>query len=256
MPTDLGCICYLANHTRKAMDDIVLGLDSLQQHYRRRFPCPVYIFHEPEMTHEMRGRIRDVVTDVQFIEIRFPPAPPGLDTTLTAQAVGYRHMCHWFANDIFHHPVMARHKYYMRLDTDSQLLGPVNYDLFEYMDTHGCVYGYITEFQDQPSCAGGLWPLVRDYLAAHPEIKPVHELYKDIPEYRCYYTNFELCRTDWFRQEPWATYFKAVDDAGGIYSIRWGDHIIRYIGVRLFLQDKEVHHFRDIKYFHQGSFNC
>ena len=251
--SSLGCICYLANHTALAVADLVESLRSLQIHYRARFRCPLYVFHEPEMTEGMKLQIIRACPDAQLVQLVFP-ARPGSEH-FTGGALGYRHMCHWFADDIFHHPVMQAHKYYIRLDTDSKLLAPIEYDLFAAAETKGWTYGYITEFNDQPSVADGLWPCVRKYLDAHPELVPLRTLYKDIPEYRCYYTNFELCCMDWFRSEPWTSYFKAVDEAGGIYSVRWGDHIIRYIGVRLFVPDVQIHHFRDIKYFHQGAFN-
>jgi hypothetical protein len=250
-----GCVCYLANHTPKAVSDLVQSLQGLQKYYRRSYPCRVLIFHEAEMTQDMKSTITHAAPGLQLLEIKFPDAPASV-AGLSAGAIGYRHMCHFFANDIFYHEALQPYAYYMRLDTDSQILGPINYDIFDSMAANNQKYGYITEFMDQPSVADGLWPCVQKYLDTHPEVKPLKQLYTDILQYRCYYTNFEVCNIAWFKQGEWPAMFRAVDEAGGIYTIRWGDHIIRFIGVNMFMQKAEIRHFKDIKYWHQGAFNC
>jgi hypothetical protein len=141
----------------------------------------------------------------------------------------------------------------MRLDSDSMILSPVKFDLFGYMQKSDFLYGFISDaLTDRVEYTAGLWPLAEQVIQAgrHPVYKT---LYHDIPEGRCFYTNFEICRLDWFRQAAWSEFFSEIDRAGGIYTTRWGDHIIRYLGVNLFAPPGHITRV-PIHYYHQGEY--
>jgi hypothetical protein len=210
------------------------------------------LFHEASLTEEARGDIaRSAKFPVKFAELKFTDPSPPVDIGASIFKMGYRHMCHFFADDIFHRPELAEFDYYMRLDTDSFILSPVKTDLFECMESKSAVYGYITEDVDSPECSAGLWPLAEKFTRESG--LETRKAVSEIPEPRCYYTNFEICDLAWFRRSPWRDFFAAVDKANGIYTTRWGDHIIRYIGVNLFAPPEAVA-VMPVHYFHRDEF--
>ena len=250
-----GYICYLVRHTDADIANLVTGLQQLQANYLAQFPCPVHMYHEAGLTKEMQQRILDVGVPLTFHQLQFeiPPKMAYMRDHLLPQQVGYRHMCRFFTNNIFWEPALQDVKYYMRLDTDSFTPKPITYDLFDHMDQHGYKYGYITTEMDAPHYYSGLQSSIAQYLesASVPTLEPISE----IEDGRCYYTNFEICEVAWFREEPWVSYFKWIDEDGGIYRQRWGDHIIRYLGLHLFMPQAQIHQFRDVPYLHYRPYN-
>jgi hypothetical protein len=249
-----GCICYLVSAEPIDVADLRRSLALLYANYCRAFPCDIYIFHESDLKESVRRTLeRSTPMPIVFREISFPAVTPPVDIGASPFPMGYRHMCHFFANDIFQRPELKDYAYYMRLDADSMILSPVEFDLFKMMETSDYQYGFISDnFLDRPEYATGLWPLAEQYVAAskHPIYK---KLYQDIPERKCFYTNFEICKLEWFRKAPWIDYFAEIDRANGIYTTRWGDHTIRYIGVNVFMPPGQIVKV-PIHYYHQSEF--
>ena len=254
MRTSNGCICYLVRNTPRDLDEFSRSLSDLHNNYWRRHPCDVYAYHEEDLTEDQRKQIAAASPiPLRFVELKFE-LPVGVEVSLDRWALGYRHMCHFFANDIFHRPELQQYKYYMRLDTDSHILSPVGPDLFTWAERNEVKYGYINNtFSDQPFFATGLWQRFAQFVDTHPEYPTYKKLYTDIPELRVFYTNFELCDLSWFRSTPWSHFFSWVDLAQGIYYHRWGDHTIRYGGVNLYMHPKHIQ-IAPIHYYHQFEF--
>jgi hypothetical protein len=228
-----GCFIYLVNHTEQAVADGVRSLALLQANYLDRFPTPVLLFHEAGLTDEMRTRLA-ASAQVTFVPVDFSAYPNG---------TGYNHMCRFFAGEVFRQPALARFDYYCRLDTDSFINAPVGYDLFDFAQSAGVWYGFLNDaIHDNPEYCQGLWDAARKF-----GISTAH-----IPEGRLYYTNFEVCYLPWFRGNPWRAFYRFLDDAGGIYAHRWGDHTIRYIGVKALMEPERVKQLTGIAYSHQG----
>lgn len=250
----LGCICYLVRNTAKDLKDFLESLCLLRDNYISRFPCNVLAFHEDIPKEVLDDIIRKSGIPIQF-HLVFFKVPDGVKPNVSGRDLGYRHMCHFFANDIFHLPQLDPFEYYCRLDTDSKILSPVKFDLFEWMDRHNLDYGFICDtFSDQPFFCVGLWNRFQEFVNNNPQFKPYKKLYSEIPEFRVYYTNFEICDLVWFRSDPWKSFFNWVDLAQGIYTNRWGDHTIRYAGVNLFMEPKRIFSV-PINYHHQFGFN-
>ena len=250
-----GCFCYLVNHTQKGVDEFIQSLRLLRVNYLDRYPTPVIAFHESALMCQDRICRESGVRPV-FVPIEFR-LPDHIDRTrICGERMGYMHMCHFFANDIFHHPALDGFEYYCRLDTDSFILSPVGRDLFSWAKASGCQYGFIDDsITDFCGFIPGLWATGAKFCADSPQYQTYAKLYSEIPEGRVYYTNFELCRRDWFRQAPWVPYFEAIERAGGIYYHRWGDHTIRYMGVRLFMPPGQIRRVTFIHYRHTFEYN-
>lgn len=247
-----GCFYYLVNHTDASVADFIISLTGLRTFYLSKFPCPVIAFHEAPLSAGRRRHITSVTgVDVRWQEIRFElPAHIQADR-LYGFRPGYMFMCRFCANEVFHHPALAPYTYHCRLDTDSRILSPVKQDLFGAAETQGVQYGFIDDsITDQPAYTSGLWPCAETYLQRHPQWPARGKLYTEIPEGRVYYTNFELCYRPWFQQEPWVSFFNHVDRAGGIFYSRWGDHSIRYLGVKLFMPAAGIRRVVGLHYKH------
>ena len=56
-----------------------------------------------------------------------------------------------------------------------------------------------------------------------------------------YQTHFFIEDCEWFRSDPYMSYFKEIDKTGNIYIKRWGDAPIKYQGVmRLVPKEKRI----------------
>lgn len=235
-----GCFIYLVNHTEQAVADGVRSLALLKANYLDRFPTPVLLFHEAGLTEEMKRRLSAEV-DAQFVPVDFSSYPHGAADPAGSWSLGYLNMCRFFANEVFHHPALEPFDYYCRLDTDSFILVPVAYDIFKRAADVRAFYGFVNDaLCAPPEYCGGFSDALRRF-----GVTPSREG-------GLYYTNFEVCYLPWFRTDPWRTFFAFIDTEDGIYAHRWGDHLIRYAGVKALMPTDRVLHYTDIAYSHQG----
>ena len=251
---NLGCFCYLVNHSgNNSIGNCIQSLRLLNTNYLQKFPTPVICFHETGLTNEMKQvLINHTQVPLTFVHIDFS-TPSHITEINAGWRIGYMHMCQFFANRIFHQPILDDFEYYCRLDTDSYILSPVQSNIFEDAKRSDTYYGFINDsLRDDPPYVIGLWETAKKFIEAHPEIPIYSKLYTDIEERRLYYTNFEMCNISWFKQDTWQKFFEEVDKAGGIYKYRWGDHIIRYIGVRSFMSPEHIRRVTNVHYSHQG----
>lgn len=244
-----GCFCYLVNHTEQAVRDGEHSLALLAAHYLQQFPVPVVLFHEAALTDEMKWRLTAALgpTVPTFAPVDFSGYPRGAATVPGGSwDLGYLNMCRFFTSEVFRHPALSGFDYYCRLDTDSNILAPVTYDLFAHAERVGALYGFLND--ELRTHADGLATAVKNFTVKHPEWH-THEL---AHEGRLYYTNFEICYLPWFRRDPWQTFARFIDETGGIYTHRWGDHVIRYAGVKLLMPPSAIWHCEHVAYSHQG----
>ena len=143
-------------------------------------------------------------------------------------SIGYRHMCRFFSGEMYFEKILFDYEYYLRLDTDSYILSKLEFDIFEFIKKKSGVYGYIEPAvqYDNPKVIKGLWKLFN-----YPP---------EIPEGKIYYTNFEIGKFSFFRDEKYMSFYKKIDNSGGIYIHRWGDTPIKYIGVNLFADQSKI----------------
>jgi glycosyl transferase family 15 (putative glycolipid 2-alpha-mannosyltransferase) len=92
--------------------------------------------------------------------------------------------------------------------------------------------------------------LVAEWLRSTnlPVLRPIDT----IPEGWLYYNNFELASPRWFLESYYWQMYKMVDSAGGIYTDRWGDHVIHSLGLNLFMKDEQKIELDCVRYRHQG----
>lgn len=241
-------IAYLCRSRDADIANLIRSLCLLNRNFLPWSPADIVIFHEDGFD---KGKLLadDIVSRMQvsFATVDFSAVPRCMES-LSAGQRGYRHMCHFFANDIFNRRELNGYDYYMRLDDDSYILSPIKYNVFERLASKDIKYAYRLEMQEAKSVSVGMLELVQTFFTCNRNLnvnKP------RIRRVKLYYTNFEICRLEWFRGEQWRSYFAAVDEAGGIWHHRWGDAPIRWLGLKYMMLPNEIWCMRDFTYFHQ-----
>ena len=154
--------------------------------------------------------------------------------------MGYRHMCRMFSGEVYKFPIVQEYEYYLRLDTDSFIRTPLGYDIFKWAKQNECWYGYIAPAvqQDNEKVVEGLSEFVN---SIYPN---------QIPDRWMYYTNWELGKVNWFLTSEYITFYNMIDENGGIYTKRWGDAPIKFLGVNLFMPQKHIQPVQGFTYQH------
>lgn len=141
--------------------------------------------------------------------------------------MGYRHMCRFHSGGIYMDPRLSKYDYYWRLDSDSYLFSPINYDPFEKMRTNGYEYAYMCDEEGEiPSVVEGLWDETEKFMKENNI--PMTDYFKsrlvdDKWNYNMFYTNFEIAKFSFFRSKEYMAYFHHLDKTGNFYYKRWGD---------------------------------
>jgi len=247
-----NCIIYLVRTSNKDLEMLNKSLSLIDQNLLPYTKTDdIIIFHEQSFNQYKSQVYSPYNGRIIFQLVAFPLVPPGTPKIFPHPnpdqvamgnlgfTIGYRDMCWFFSGGIYTEPIMDYYKYYLRLDTDSYILSAVGYDIFEAMEKGDYKYGYIEDAvqQDDPAVIKGLWSFTERISTIFRQsviVKPINE----IPEGRMYYTNFELGNIEWFKKSAYNSFFKFIENQGGIYTKRWGDAPIKYIGVNLFLEDK------------------
>ena len=231
-------------------------LQSLDEYFNDKFKYPIIIFHEASLSAKI-PIIRKFTNSTLFFQLvnfsilTFLKEPVKEDIPCLSR-ISYRHMCRFNAKSVYEEASVRMLDYYWRLDDDSRLISPVNYDVFVFMKKRELQYGYIWQFYDSNSCVIGLWEATGRYIQEN-NLQP--KFFKDWPKPSLYYNNFEIASTDMWLSKEYEKYIEYLDLLGGIYYSRWGDAPIHGIAVSLFLEKNQTHHFKDIGYHHSSYTN-
>ena len=173
-------------------------------------------------------------------------------------------MCRFMSWDIFHHHALEHFEYYWRLDSDSFLHSKLHRDPIETLALSGATYGFVLDSTDPSYAVFGLWNTTKAFLVdffgetrgramADRFLAAEGRDYGNKDGGSVFYTNFEISKLQFWRTEPYVSFFRAVERAGGVYQHRWGDAALHYLAVRLFVDPSKVIRFADVPYWHQYS---
>lgn len=258
-------ILYLVNNTEESFNELKESLGLLKNNFLNDFPYPVTIFKEEGFNPVWEEEIKEIYQEVDFILIEFniPEFNHHLDipefTPHPTHAngpvawghpgfnLGYRHMCRFMSGDMFRNESILKYDWYCRLDTDSFILSRVGFDFFSKMQEGGFLYGFNEIQEDNPKVVEGLFESSEEYMRAQGITKKNDVIYP-----KMYYTNFEIAKVSWFLSSGYLDYFDHIDRIGGIYTKRWGDAPIRYIGVKSLMEDRNILDFRGLINYKHG----
>ena len=252
-----GVIIYMSR-----MQDLGILFHSLillYKNYNNMVKYPVIIFHDDITDNVIQDFTRALFNHIgqthsiifERIEFKLPEWVSSdislYNPPLHQFRLGYRHMCRWYSGEIYKHDRLKSYDWYMRMDSDSFLMSPVTYDLFEYMEDNKKVYGYISTLEkDEPFVVEGLWETTQDFIKDKNIVSKLPKKW----EYEMFYTNFELVSINTIRSSLYMDYYDYLDKSGNIYYRRWGDAPIRWLGLNMIMNPSKFHAFDDFCYQH------
>jgi len=263
------CVVYLLRSSQDDIEMLNKSLNLLDNNLLRFTKnCDVIIFHESDLG-ELRNGIQTNI-DLQFHEIvmgspkyaediasqipEFFPHPTHGNGPIAwghpGFTIGYRNMCRFFSGEFHKQEVLQNYKYYLRLDTDSYILTPLNYDIFEFARNNDLNYGYCAPAVqiDTEKVISGFNNFTKEYL--NKKNPTIYVDVDSIPEGKMFYTNFELGKVSWFLESQYWDFYNAIDESGYIYIRRWGDAPIKYMGVTLFCEPGKIIPVKGFTYQH------
>jgi len=250
-----GCINILSSRNKC----LPICLDSLWQKWNYRYDYPVYVHYFDDIYDSEKYRQliwTNISTNIHFRSIPYE-TPPFLKedelfynrhelwyvrNRFPIQRKGYLHMCHYF-NNLYKYPNTELHKYdyIMTIDDEARFTKEVPYDFFEVMANQEKAAGAlkVTYTKDKPptqgnfDCRVGLWDYLKAYLLRHditPQAQFIQDLLTD-PEADKNFHNFTYAdsyvfKTSLFKTPEWIQWNHDLNESGGIYKYRWGDHIL------------------------------
>jgi sulfur relay (sulfurtransferase) DsrC/TusE family protein len=263
-------IVYLLNNNNKDILNFRKSFSLLYNNYYKKFPCDIICFYEQDFPQIelsfLKHQLEKINIVFEPIEFMMPEYKPEVVSNIPEYfphpdfpesvgfSIGYRHMCNFFAGDIFNNSVILKYKYILRLDTDSFIIEPIQYDIFDKLKENNALYGYINIQDDHPGVIKYLWEYSEKYFKSINKNKIFNKQLIKNHKNKVYYTNFEVCDVEWFSSRDYQNYFKFINDSGGIYQYRWGDHSIRYIALNSLLEPDQMYFYHDIRYFHQKEY--
>ncbi|EHY66569.1 glycosyltransferase family 15 protein [Nematocida ausubeli] len=194
------------------------------------------------------------------------------DNIIYGGSESYRHMCRYFSGFFFEHPLTKKYRYYWRVEPDTQLHCPIDYDVFEYMRIHNKKYGFTITLHEYPQTVQSLWRTIQQFVSSYNTfykegdfwtlVEPLnlHRFITDDMYTRynmCHFwSNFEIADFSFFRSKKYKAFFEFLDRSGGFFYERWGDAPVHSIAASLFLNKDEIHYFEDIGYTHPPFTHC
>lgn len=236
---------------------LIHSLLLLYKNFNGKYRYPVVIFHDDLGELDISNVLGYLtgclgyVPNITFEKLSFElpawitsdPAAYSVDgphPTLHQFPMGYRHMCRFFSGMIFEHPALRSYQYYMRLDSDSFILSPIDTDLFETMATQKYQYAsypFGTEDVKEVYWAIlGLEGAAAEFRAANPDIAFQSTSWAG----EVYNTNLEIVDMNVFREKSCSRLFKHLDLNGGIFYRRWGDAPIRRLTTSMMLRPESI----------------
>jgi len=275
---DLGlknndCIVYLIRATDKDVGEFIKSIRSLEKYFLPHNSCDILCFHEKDLLPYMNDIQNSVEVNLKFSEITFSipdfyqtydipeyfPHPTHGNGPIAwghpGFSMGYRHMCRFFSGEFYKRSELDDYDYYMRMDTDSFILGHVNYNVFQKMRSENKNYGFIAPAVqiDNPKVVEGLWDACLEWYNSNLDICLASPM--AVPDGKMYYTNFEIGKVEWFRGEKYTSLYNYLDRAGGMFTKRWGDAPIRFVALGMLMEENQKYPIYDVPYQHGAIYN-
>ena len=219
----------------------------LHKNFNARYGYPVILFHEGNVCQEHRDYMSRSTPNLTFVDVGEDhfSRRPGVDQLHPAD-LGYRHMCRFYALGIYDY--LTDYDYVMRLDDDSYIESKIGYNIFEFMRSNDLDYGYVkSEYDTHAETMATLPDFVRKYVLTNQITMNC-----DFEAIDClhYYSNFHVTRVSFWLRNDVQKFLEAIDNDGGIYRYRWGDHVIQTLALKIYSHLSRIHLFEDFKYTH------
>ncbi|KAF4579014.1 glycosyltransferase 15 family protein [Pleurotus pulmonarius] len=256
------------------------SMKQMEDRFNKKYQYPYVFLNEQEFSEEFKSRVTEL-TDAK-VEFGLIPhddwyQPKSINETRATAArekmvqesviyggsVPYRNMCRFNSGFFWRHELLAKYKYYWRVEPDVTFFCDLHYDPFLVMQEQKKVYGFTISLYEYEATIPTLWNAVKQFIHANPELVEPENAMAFLSDdggetyNRCHFwSNFEIGDLDFWRGEAYRKFFDFLDEQGGFYYERWGDAPVHSIGAALFAKKEEIHFFNDIGYRHNPFQHC
>jgi len=151
---DKSIIFYLINNNPIHLNRLQNSLKLLKTNFLEKNPYPV-VFGYENLSDETFNSIKNTLnTQTFFLKVNFdlPPYSRDIIDKIPDRfkghwdenaffSLGYRHMCRFYAGDVFNYDFFSNVKYFMRMDCDSYFTNNLIIDPFKVMQDNSYIYG-------------------------------------------------------------------------------------------------------------------
>jgi alpha 1,2-mannosyltransferase len=252
-----SCIFYLVNNNQIHLSRLQSSLKCLNDNFLNKYPYPV-VFGYDNLSDDIKYTISTWAPKNHFFRqlvFELPDYSTEIKNNIPEKfkghwdenayfSLGYRHMCRYFAGEMFKDSFFEKVNYFLRLDCDSYILEPLTYDPIRYMADNDIKYGTVGEKENELDYVIiGFKDFLLQFFDKEYTLPSVNKTYD---------THFELVDYKWFKTSDYMKYYSAIDQTGKIFTNRWGDAPIKYQGVNYFVPKNKIHVF-NIPYKHGGN---
>ena len=251
-------ICYLSKSDDKTINNLKTSLKKLYSNYKCIYNSDVIVFIENDFSYDIINELEKLYNNLKFKRIELNSSKNfNIDNIEFEDGrlefkIGYRHMCQLFFSEIYSY--IQDYEWYMRLDTDSFIESPIEYDLFDYLDKNNKIYGYTAELAEWPPVVIGMGEFFINLVRKHNlKLTFFNKLIEnDRYNLRQIYNNFEIIKVSYFENELVQLLVNEINKSGNIYKKRWGDSPLRTFVLSLTVDSSEIHKFNDFDYMHSA----
>ncbi|KAJ7648364.1 glycosyltransferase family 15 protein [Mycena polygramma] len=262
------------------LDGVVKSMRQFEAKFNRKFGYPYVFLNEQPFSDEFKRTVQALTAnEAEFGLIPHDHwyQPDSIDEekaaaarkqmnekhVIWAGAVPYRNMARFNSGFFFRHELLAKYRYYWRVEPDVQFFCSFDYDPFLFMQDEDKKYGFTISLPEYHPTIATMWDTVKEFVRRKPElIEPDNALgflsddggmtYND-----CFFwSNFEIGDLELWRGEAYMKFFEYLDSTGGFYYERWGDGPVHSIGAALFARKDQIHFFDDIGYRYEPFQHC
>lgn len=143
----------------------------------------------------------------------------------------------------------------MRLDDDSFIFSPINYNVFDFMKKRGYNYGFRACSYEMQSIRKAWWAYAENNSNI-PEVKKTmdkeHSTFHNgkLKEACGFYNNWSVADIQFFMSPKVQQFLRWIDDSQEIYTNRLGDLQIHTAAVSVFSPIDRIYRFTDFSYQH------
>lgn len=216
---------------------------------------PLLIFHEGNISPEHQKFILSYEKNsvVKFINVAKEfqmPSNVRLDEVQDNRFhLGYRFMCRFFVSGIWKY--IGDYDYILRVDEDT-LIGQLNYDLFEFMQSNDLDYmpsRFTHEYHEFTNET--IPPVAQSLLLGKWSIADYDQTILWVP-----LTNLYAASVKFFLRDDVSAFTSAITQNKGFIINRWGDHVVQGICLKTFSSPdrvKIIHDFASMHGSHGGA---
>ncbi|KAH9856986.1 glycosyltransferase family 15 protein [Lenzites betulinus] len=262
------------------LNGVVMSMKQVEDRFNKEFQYPYVFLNEEPFSDEFKDRVQ-TLTDSK-IEFGLIPKEDWIQPTwideerataarkdmvqnnvIYGGSVPYRNMCRFNSGFFYRHELLAKYKYYWRVEPDVNFFCDLHYDPLLLMQDQKKVYGFTVSLYEYPATIPTLWDAVKEFVDTNPDLVAHDNAMSFVSDdggksyNNCHFwSNFEIGDLDFWRGEAYTKFFDFLDKKGGFYYERWGDAPVHSIGAALFAKKDQIHFFNDIGYRHNPFQHC